>query len=107
MLRLRINDKFYAVYVEPVEYMDGMGWTSSIMPRVTVETSEEIDRNHWADWPGGFVDMIYFAMVDGWATSGTLREDDPDFEPLYWAIEQDGVLIGRDDLHTLLNPAEE
>lgn len=104
MLRLRINDNFYPVNVESVEYMDGIGWTSSLMPQISVETSEAIDRNHWADWPGGIMDMIHFAMVDGWTTNGTMREDDPNFEPIYWAIEKDGVLIGRDELHNLLNP---
>jgi hypothetical protein len=89
----------------PVEWHDG-GWRTSILPRVTPEVSEEIDHNHWEDWPGGIVDSIYFAMVDGWSSDGTMREDDPDLEPIYCAIEWKGQPIGRDALEELLNPGE-
>ena len=105
MLTLRINDNHYPMIVAPVEWNDG-GWRTSILPRVTPEVSEEIDHNHWEDWPGGIVDTIYFAMVDGWASDGTMREDDPDLEPLYWAIEHNGQYIPRDELEELLNPGE-
>jgi hypothetical protein len=45
-------------------------------------------------------------MVDGWSSDGTMREDDPDLEPIYWAIEWNGQPIGRDALEELLNPGE-
>jgi hypothetical protein len=105
MLTLRINDSHYPMVTAPVEWHDG-GWRTSILPRVTPEVSEEIDHNHWEDWPGGIVDTIYFAMVDGWSSDGTMREDDPDLEPIYWAIEYNGQPIGRDELEELLNPGE-
>jgi hypothetical protein len=105
MFTLRINDNHYPMVTAPVEWHDG-GWRTSILPRVTQEVSEEIDHNHWEDWPGGIVDAIYFAMVDGWSSDGTMREDDPDLEPIYWAIEWKGQPIGRDALEELLNPGE-
>jgi hypothetical protein len=105
MFTLRINDNHYPMTTAPVEWHDG-GWRTSILPRVTPEVSEEIDHNHWEDWPGGIVDTIYFAMVDGWSSDGTMREDDPDLEPIYWAIEWNGQPIGRDELEELLNPGE-
>jgi hypothetical protein len=105
MFTLRINDNHYPMVTAPVEWHDG-GWRTSILPRVTPEVSEEIDHNHWEDWPGGIVDTIYFAMVDGWSSDGTMREDDPDLEPIYWAIEWNGQPIGRDKLEELLNPGE-
>ena len=105
MFTLRINDNHYPMITAPVEWHDG-GWRTSILPRVTPEVSEEIDHNHWEDWPGGIVDTIYFAMVDGWSSDGTMREDDPDLEPIYWAIEWNGQPIGRDALEELLNPGE-
>ena len=105
MFTLRINDNHYPMVTAPVEWHDG-GWRTSILPRVTQEVSEEIDHNHWEDWPGGIVDAIYFAMVDGWSSDGTMREDDPDLEPIYWAIEHNGQPIGRDALEELLNPGE-
>ena len=106
MFTLRINDNRYPMFTAPVEYFHGSSLTVSILPRVTPEVSEEIDRNHWEDWPGGIVDTIYFAMVDGWSSDGTMREDDPDLEPIYWAIEHNGQPIGRDELEELLNPGE-
>jgi len=106
MFTLRINDNHYPMTTAPVEYFHGSSLTVSILPRVTYEVSEEIDRNHWEDWPGGIVDTIYFAMVDGWSSDGTMREDDPDLEPIYWAIEWNGQPIGRDELEELLNPGE-
>ena len=105
MLTLRINDNHYPMVTAPVEWHDG-GWRTSILPRVTPEVSEEIDHNHWEDWPNGIVDSIIFAMVDGWSSDGTMREDDPDLEPIYWAIEWKGQPIGRDALEELLNPGE-
>jgi hypothetical protein len=105
MFTLRINDNHYPMVTAPVEWHDG-GWRTSILPRVTQEVSEEIDHNHWEDWPGGIVDTIYFAMVDGWSSDGTMRDDDPDLEPIYWAIEHNGQPIGRDALEELLNPGE-
>jgi hypothetical protein len=105
MFTLRINDSHYPMFTAPVEWHDG-GWRTSILPRVTQEVSEEIDHNHWEDWPGGIVDTIYFAMVDGWSSDGTMRDDDPDLEPIYWAIEWKGQPIGRDALEELLNPGE-
>jgi hypothetical protein len=105
MFTLRINDNHYPMFTAPVEWHDG-GWRTSILPRVTQEVSEEIDHNHWEDWPGGIVDTIYFAMVDGWSSDGTMRDDDPDLEPIYWAIEWKGQPIGRDALEELLNPGE-
>ncbi len=105
MFTLRINDNHYPMVTAPVEWHDG-GWRTSILPRVTQEVSEEIDHNHWEDWPGGIADTIYFAMVDGWSSDGTMREDDPDLEPIYWAIEWNGQPIGRDALEELLNPGE-
>jgi hypothetical protein len=105
MFTLRINDNHYPMVTAPVEWHDG-GWRTSILPRVPREVSEEIDHNHWEDWPGGIVDAIYFAMVDGWSSDGTMREDDPDLEPIYWAIEWKGQPIGRDALEELLNPGE-
>jgi hypothetical protein len=105
MFTLRINDSHYPMFTAPVEWHDG-GWRTSILPRVTQEVSEEIDHNHWEDWPSGIVDTIYFAMVDGWSADGTMREDDPDLEPIYWAIEHNGQPIGRDELEELLNPGE-
>jgi hypothetical protein len=105
MLTLRINDNHYPMITAPVEWHDG-GWRTSILPRVTPEVSEEIDHNHWEDWPNGIVDTIYFAMVDGWSSDGTMREDDPDLEPIYWAIEWKGQPIGRDALEELLNHGE-
>jgi hypothetical protein len=105
MFTLRINDNHYPMITAPVEWHDG-GWRTSILPRVTPEVSEEIDHNHWEDWPGGIVDTIYFAMVDGWSSDGTMRDDDPDLEPIYWAIEHNGQPIGRDALEELLNPGE-
>jgi hypothetical protein len=105
MFTLRINDNHYPMITAPVEWHDG-GWRTSILPSVTPEVSEEIDHNHWEDWPGGIVDTIYFAMVDGWSSDGTMREDDPDLEPIYWAIEWKGQPIGRDALEELLNPGE-
>ena len=105
MFTLRINDSHYPMITAPVEWHDG-GWRTSILPRVTPEVSEEIDHNHWEDWPNGIVDTIYFAMVDGWSSDGTMREDDPDLEPIYWAIEWKGQPIGRDALEELLNPGE-
>jgi hypothetical protein len=105
MFTLRINDNHYPMTTAPVEWHDG-GWRTSILPRVTKEVSEEIDHNHWEDWPGGIVDTIYFAMVDGWSSDGTMRDDDPDLEPIYWAIEHNGQPIGRDELEELLNPGE-
>jgi hypothetical protein len=105
MFTLRINDNHYSMVTAPVEWHDG-GWRTSILPRVTQEVSEEIDHNHWEDWPDGIVDTIYFAMVDGWSSDGTMREDDPDLEPIYWAIEWKGQPIGRDALEELLNPGE-
>lgn len=105
MLTLRINQNRYPMITAPVEWNDG-GWRTSILPRVTPEVSEEIDHNHWEDWPGGIVDTIYYAMVDGWASEGTMREDDPDLEPICWAIEHNGQPIGRDALEELLNPGE-
>ena len=105
MLTLRVNDSHYPMITAPVEWHDG-GWRTSILPRVTPEVSEEIDHNHWEDWPNGIVDTIYFAMVDGWSSDGTMREDDTDLEPIYWAIEWKGQPIGRDALEELLNPGE-
>jgi hypothetical protein len=105
MFTLRINDNHYPMVTAPVEWHDG-GWRTSILPRVTPEVSEEIDHNHWEDWPGGIVDTIYFAMVDGWSSDGTMRDDDHDLEPIYWAIEWKGQPIGRDALEELLNPGE-
>jgi len=105
MFTLRINDSHYPMITAPVEWHDG-GWRTSILPRVTEEVSEEIDHNHWEDWPGGIVDTIYFAMVDGWSSDGTMRDDDHDLEPIYWAIEWKGQPIGRDALEELLNPGE-
>ena len=105
MFTLRINDSHYPMITAPVEWHDG-GWRTSILPRVTPEVSEEIDHNHWEDWPNGIVDTIYFAMVDGWSSDGTMREDDTDLEPIYWAIEWKGQPIGRDALEELLNPGE-
>jgi hypothetical protein len=35
-----------------------------------------------------------------------MRDDDPDLEPIYWAIEHNGQPIGRDALEELLNPGE-
>jgi hypothetical protein len=105
MFTLRINDNHYPMVTAPVEWHDG-GWRTSILPRVTQEVSEEIDHNHWEDWPGGIVDTIYFAMVDGWSSDGTMRDDEPDLEPIYWAIEHNGQPIGRDALEELLNPGE-
>jgi len=105
MLTLRINDSHYPMITAPVEWHDG-GWRTSILPRVTPEVSEEIDHNHWEDWPGGIVDTIYYGMVDGWSSDGTMRDDDPDLEPIYWAIEWKGQPIGRDALEELLNPGE-
>jgi len=106
MFTLRINDNHYPMFTAPVEYFHGSSLTVSILPRVTQEVSEEIDHNHWEDWPGGIVDTIYFAMVDGWSSDGTMRDDDPDLEPIYWAIEHNGQPIGRDELEELLNPGE-
>lgn len=105
MITLRINDNHYPTILGPVEWNDG-GWRTSILPRVSEEVAEEIDHNHWEDCPGQIVDTIYYAMVDGWSASGFLREDDPDLEPLYWAIEVNGQPIDRDELENLLNPGE-
>lgn len=106
MLSLRINDKSYPTVNAPVEYMTGCDWVSSILPRVTRETAQQIDQNHLPGWPGFIVDTIYFAMIDGWSSSGTIFEDDEEIQPIHWAIEHDGKPIGRDDLEELLNPAE-
>lgn len=106
MLSLRINDNHYPLTTGAVEYMRGSHWESSILPRISQDVSDEIDHNHCEDYKGFIAESIHYAMVDGWSSDGMLREDDPDLEPLYWAIEKDGALIGRDELEELLNPGE-
>ena len=106
MLTLRINDYHYPLTIERVEWMHGSSWTSSLLPRISDEVSDQIDRNHNEDFPGLVQETIHFAMIDGWSCAGLMREDDPDLEPLYWAIEKDGQPIGRNDLEDLLNPVD-
>lgn len=106
MLTLRINQNYYPMFTAPVEYMHGSSWTFSILPRVTQEVSDEIDRNHPCHSDGFIVDCIYYAMVDGWASDGRLYDDDEEYGPLDWQIEHNGQPIARDDLEELLNPGE-
>ena len=106
MLTLRINAHHYPMVTAPVEYMHGSDWTMSILPRVTQEVSDEIDRNHAPEMEGFIVDCIYYAMVDGWASDGKLYDDDEEYGPLEWEIQKDGQYIPRDELEELLNPGE-
>lgn len=106
MLTLRINQNHYPMITAPVEYMHGSSWTMSILPRVTQEVSDEIDRNHPCHSEGFIVDCIYYAMVDGWASDGKLYDDDEEYGPLEWEIQKDGQYIPRDELEELLNPGE-
>ena len=103
MLTLRINQNHYPMTTAPVEYMHGSSWTMSILPRVTQEVSDEIDRNHAPDMEGFIVDCIYYAMVDGWASNGRLYDEDEEYGPLDWQIEYNGQPIQRNDLEELLN----
>lgn len=103
MLTLRINQNRYPMVTAPVEYMHGSSWTMSILPRVTPEVSDEIDRNHAPDMEGFIVDCIYYAMVDGWASNGRLYDEDEEYGPLDWQIEHNGQPIQRNDLEALLN----
>lgn len=106
MLTLRINQNHYPMVTAPVEYFHGSSLTSSILPRVTQEVAEEIDRNHAPEMEGFIVDCIYYAMVDGWASDGRLYDDDEEYGPLDWEIQKDGQYIARDALEELLNPGE-
>ena len=106
MLTLRINQNHYPMITAPVEYFHGSSLTSSILPRVTQEVAEEIDKNHAPDMEGFIVDCIYYAMVDGWASDGRLYDDDEEYGPLDWEIQKDGQPIARDALEELLNPGE-
>lgn len=103
MLRLRINDNFYPLQVGRVDYMHGSEWTHTQCVQISDDVSELIDRNHSQDWPGFLRETIHFALIDGWVTEGTFREDDPDYEPIYWCIEDENGLIGRDALEDRLN----
>ena len=104
MFTLRVNEKHYPMVTAPVEYMNGSDWTSSILPRVTSKVSEEIDHNHCQECRGFLVDTIYFAMIDGWSSAGTIFADDEELKPVHWAIEYKGSPIGRNALELLLNP---
>jgi hypothetical protein len=106
MFTLRINDNHYPMTTAPVEYFHGSSLTVSILPRVTQEVAEEIDKNHASTMEGFIVDCIYYAMVDGWASDGRLYDDDEEYGPLEWEIQKDGKPIGRDELEELLNPGE-
>ena len=106
MLTLRINSNHYPMITAPVEYFHGSSLTSSILPRVTQEVAEEIDKNHAPEMEGFIVDCIYYAMVDGWASDGRLYDDDEEYGPLDWEIQKDGQYIPRDALEELLNPGE-
>jgi hypothetical protein len=106
MLTLRINQNHYPMTTAPVEYMHGSSWTFSILPRVTQEVADEIDKNHAPEMEGFIVDCIYYAMVDGWASDGRLYDDDEEYGPLDWEIQKDGQYIPRDALEELLNPGE-
>jgi hypothetical protein len=103
MFTLRVNDSHYPMVSAPVDWHDG-GWRTSILPRVTPEVSEEIDHNHCPEYRGFLVDTIYFAMIDGWSSAGTIFKDDEELEPVHWAIEYKGSPIGRNALELLLNP---
>lgn len=104
MFTLRVNEKHYPMVTAPVEYMNGSDWTSSILPRVTSKVSEEIDHDHCQEYRGFLVDTIYFAMIDGWSSAGTIFADDEELKPVHWAIEYKGSPIGRNALELLLNP---
>lgn len=103
MLTLRINQNRYPMITAPVEYMHGSSWTMSILPRVTQKVAKEIDKNHASCMKGFIVDCIYYAMVDGWASDGTLYDADEEYGPLEWQIEHNGKPIQRNDLEDLLN----
>ena len=102
MFTLRINQNCYPMVTATVEWNDG-GWRTSILPRVTPEVADEIDRNHAPDMEGFIVDCIYYAMVDGWASNGRLYDEDEEYGPLDWQIEHNGKPIQRNDLEALLN----
>lgn len=106
MLTLRINDNHYPLTVGRADYMHGSEWTWTNCVRISDEVSDEIDHNHNEDFPGLVQETIHFALIDGWASEGTMREDHEELEPLCWAIEHNGQPIGRDALEELLNPGE-
>ena len=106
MLTLRITDNHYPLTVGRADYMHGSEWTWTNCVRISDEVSDEIDHNHNEDFPGLVQETIHFALIDGWTTEGTMREDDDELEPLFWCIEKDGQPIGRDELEELLNPGE-
>lgn len=106
MLTLRINDNHYPLNVGRVDFMRGSSWTWTNCVQISEEVSDEIDHNHNEDFPGLVQETIHFALIDGWTTEGTMREDDDELEPLFWCIEKDGQYIPRDELEELLNPGE-